>query len=371
VKRDLAGRDVASLLSDPSPESRAVVAAKVAANLISPGLTDSARRIAEDIVRLLAKDVAVIVRAAVSHSLRHATRMPRDLAHQLADDVDAVALAFIVDSPVLDDELLLLVLEHASPAKQDAIARRRSVSGQVSGALVKTGSELAVAALMRNHGARIAEASLQEAVDRFSSSDPVHTGMIGREALPVAVAVRLVHLVSERLRWILVSHHQLPPDVAAGIVLNGRERAIIQIGREAEQKELVETLAAMQGRQELTPSLLVRAVCMGDTEFFECALAVMARVKVRAAGVLIHDRGELGMKSLWEKAGMPPRLLAAIRAAVQVADSTELDGRERDAERYRVRVMTRILTQCDGFDPDDVDWLLDKLGDVLEPAAAA
>ena len=47
---------------------------------------------------------------------------------------------------------------------------------------------------------------------------------------------------------------------------------------------------------------------------------------------------------------------------------TEFDGGERDRERYRSRVITRILTQFEDLPQEDLDYLLDKLGDVLRVA---
>jgi len=70
---------------------------------------------------------------------------------------------------------------------------------------------------------------------------------------------------------------------------------------------------------------------------------------------------------------MPPRLLAAVRVAVDVVRGTEFDGGDRDRERYRSRVITRILTQFEDLPQEDLDYLLDKLGDVVsvvDPAAA-
>ena len=45
-----------------------------------------------------------------------------------------------------------------------------------------------------------------------------------------------------------------------------------------------------------------------------------------------------------------------------------LDGGERDLQRYRGRVITRILSQCEDFSSDDLDYLVDKLGDMLTAA---
>ena len=103
--------------------------------------------------------------------------------------------------------------------------------------------------------------------------------------------------------------------------------------------------------------------------FFEMAMAVMAKVPVANARILIHDAGPNGLASLYERAGMPPRLLPAVRVAVDVVRGTEFDGGERDRERYRSRVITRILTQFEDLPQEDLDYLLDKLGDVLSVAA--
>ena len=83
------------------------------------------------------------------------------------------------------------------------------------------------------------------------------------------------------------------------------------------------------------------------------------------ARILIHDAGAKGLTSLYEQAGMPPRLLSAVRVALDVVRGTEFDGGERDYERYRSRVIARILTQFEDLEQEDLDYLLDKLGDVL------
>jgi uncharacterized protein (DUF2336 family) len=125
----------------------------------------------------------------------------------------------------------------------------------------------------------------------------------------------------------------------------------------------------MHRHGRLTPFLVLRALCLGDMAFFEAAMAMLAKVPLRNARILIHDAGPNGLASLYEKSGMPPRLLPAIRVAADVVRGTEFDGGERDRERYRSRVITRILTQFEDLPQEDLDYLLDKLGDVLTVAA--
>ena len=97
----------------------------------------------------------------------------------------------------------------------------------------------------------------------------------------------------------------------------------------------------MHANNRLTPTVVLRALCMGDITFFEIALATLANVPVVNARVLIHDVGRLGLKSLYMKSGLPPRLLPAVRIAIDVVSETPMDGGEHDRERYRAQPACR------------------------------
>ena len=364
----LSHANVARLLAEPSVEMRVELATKMAREIDSTRLTPDELAIAQDIARIMAQDVAETVRQALAESLRRAVRLPRDVALRLAHDVEAVALPILTDSPALAEADLIAILRHANPARQQAIAARNDVSEPVADALIAGADESTLVTLLRNKAARIGEPSLHRAVDRFADSEAVKTGMVHRASLPVTVAERLVVLVSEELRNYLLSHHALPPAVAADLVLQSRERAIIGLSMRASRHELETLIRQMQRHQRLTPSLILRALCMGDLAFFETALAVRAHVPAENAQVLVHDAGGNGLASLYRKAGLPNSLLPVFRVAVDAVNSTGLDGGERDFERYRARVITRVLSQCEDFSSDDLDYLVDKLGDVLTPA---
>jgi uncharacterized protein (DUF2336 family) len=361
--------DVARLLAEPSPAVRAEVADKLAREIDSAALTEAELQLAQDVVRLMAKDVELAVRQALSHSLRHAKHLPRDVALRLARDVEAVSLPILADSPVLVDTDLLEVIAQGEARKQEAIAARDGVSEQVADALVTKGSEGAVATLMGNATARIAATSLDTAIDRFAASDRVKASMVHRANLPAAIAERLVVMVSDKLQSWLVSHHELPVSLATDMVLQSRDRATLHFSLGSSEHELDRMVRQMHHNRRLTPLLILRALCLGDLAFFEMALAVMAKIPVLNARILIHDAGPNGLTSLYERAGMPARLLPAVRVAVDVVRGTEFDGGDRDRERYRSRVITRILTQFEDLPQEDLDYLVDKLGDVLTVAA--
>jgi uncharacterized protein (DUF2336 family) len=357
--------DAARLLAEPSAAVRAEVADKLAREIDSPGLAEAELQIAHDILRIMAKDVELTVRGALSASLRAARRLPHDVAMRLANDVEAVALPILAESPVLTEADLVELIGSGSSPKQEAIAGRSDISEPVADAVTRQGSEEAVAALLANAKARIAEASLGTAIDRFADSERVKRTMVHRAKLPVTIAERLVAIVSDNLQSYLVRHHDLPVTLATDIVLQSRERATLAYTLGTDERELERLVRQMHRRQRLTPFLVLRAICVGDLTFFEMAMAVMAGIPVANARTLIHDAGPNGLMSLYEQTGLPPRLLPAVRVALDVVHGTELDGGEHDKERYRSRVITRILTQFEDMPQEDLEYLLDRLGDVL------
>jgi uncharacterized protein (DUF2336 family) len=366
----LTAQDVARLLSEPSANTRAEVADKVAADLAGAALTAAETAMAQDVVRLLARDVEATVRAALSQGLRHSRNLPHDIALKLAEDIDAVAFPLLTDSLVLTDDDLAEIVRQGSAGKHEMIAARPNLSETVSGALIAYAGEPAVTRLMANETASITDDSLSQAVTRFTGSDTVKQAMVLRHSLPMAVSERLVTLVSRQWQAQLVSRHALPPTAAADIVLASREQAVLHLSMGASDAVLHETVTHMQRNGRLTPTLMLRALCSGDIGFFEAAMAVKGDVPLVNAQVLIHEPSRQGLVALYRKAGLPEGLLEAVRAAVDVVDETGFDGDARDLERFRARVITRVLTTVDSVDTADADYLIDKLGDVLLPVSA-
>ncbi len=365
----LSQADVARLLTEKSAPARAAVAEKLARTIESTDLTPEERQIAEDIVRSLAQDVAVAVRHALAHSLRRAAHLPRDVALRLASDLEDVALPIVADSPVLLEADLIEIIRTGSPRKQVVVAGRPDVTEPVADALVSTAVEPAVAMLMDNPDAQIAPSSFGKALDRFGNSDVVKERMVKRAVLPPTITERLVVMISDQLQHYLVTHHDLPAGQASDIVLQTRDRVTLNLSAGCSEAELLALATQMQRQGRLTPQLVWRSLSLGDMAFFEAALAALAHVPIENARQLIHDAGQNGLASLYEKAGLPARLLPAVRAAVEVLREVSFDGGAHDHERYRARVITRILTQFEEFPAEELDYMLTKLGSVLAVAA--
>jgi len=353
--------DVNRLMAQPSAHMRAVVAGKLAREIDNPTLTPTELQMAQDIVRLLAQDVQMMVRVALAHNLRRSKHLPHDVALRLANDVEAVALPILLDSEILKDEDLLAFVRGNSVVKQKAVASRAGLSETVINEIIATGSEPVVAALMDNKSAPIGDWGFHKAIDRFNESDLVKESMVKRPRLPVAVAERLVVIVSTQLKNYLIQNHQLPPAMAAEFAQQSHERSVIQLSN-AQNIDDIERLAAqMHEKQRLTPTLIVRALCMGNVAFFEFGLAALSGTLVVNARALIHDAGGAGLLSLWEKAAMPAWLLPLARTALDILRRMKLDGEEQDIQRFRARLIERILTQMGSASQDEADYLMDLL----------
>lgn len=368
----LTQQDVARLLADPSPSSRTDLAAKLAQQFDSPELSQAEHKLAEDIIRLMVNDTVLRVRQTLAENLKSSPSLPRDVALTLARDVEAVAIPLLSVSTVLTPADLVEIVRSGAEAKSTAIAQRPTVPAVVADALIESGSERAVAALVANEGAELGEQSLGRVIDRFGASEAVQDPLVHRSKLPITIAERLVAVVSERLRQHLVAHHELPAKVASELILQSRERATVALFTGESDEGALDRLVGQLARTgRLTPSLLVRSLCTGDIAFFEMAMSRMANVPLTNARLLIHDAGRLGLKSLYDKAKLPPALLPACRIAIDVLKETPYDGEPGDRERHRRRVIERILTQYEDLAPEDLEFLLAKLGDIMQPENAA
>jgi uncharacterized protein (DUF2336 family) len=364
--------DVEKLLADPSPETRADMAAKVAREFRRGSLTNDERRIAEEIVRAMAQDAALRVRQALAEHLKESNSLPADVARLLATDVDPVALPVLQYSTVLTDEDLISLVQGANTDRLTAIARRPTLSEPVSDAVVRADDPNAITALVGNEGASIAEPSLKTVLTRHGAKPEVGETLARRSKLPISILEGLVSAASDRLREVLIARHDLPERLASTLVFQARERATVGlVSPQSPVSEALELVAHLKRAGRLTPSIILRALCLGDLTMVEAAFATLARIPVHNARLMIHDAGPLGFKSLYDHVGMPRSLFRAFRIALEVARDTPLDGGEHDQERRQRRMIERILTQFEDIGADNLDFLLSKLQEKAESEAAS
>ena len=363
--------DIRTLVRGATEDERAAAAHNLCRRMDAE-LDEDEREAANEVLRLMAADAAELVRRALAVTLKSATFLPRDVAMRLAADVDSVALPLLHHSPVFSDEDLAEIVRSSPAVKQMAVARRAALGEPVTAALVEHGGEDAVKVACANDNASFSEAALRAACDRFAESEGVTAAIAFRKVLPMSVGERLVHLVSEQVRQHLVDHHALSPETALQIALGARERATVDLVDQAGRATDMRAFCAHLHKQErLTPSLLLRATAHGHMAFFEWAVAELSGVPHHRTWLMVHDAGALGLRAIYERAGLPGRLLPAFRAAVDTFHALQLEGDVRDTGRFQERMLQRFLTQPQMAAREDVDYLIERMDQLARRARVA
>lgn len=367
----LTAQDVERLLADPSEQSRAATAVKVAEGLESQSLTAEERALADEILRAFAQDAAVAVRQAVVDSMKLSRQLPRDIAEMFAKDVESLALPLLQSSPMLSDPFLIAMVRQSGGAQQEAIAGRSQISDSIVTNLVEFGGEKTLSKLVANPGAEIAEHNMAFMLERFPASDAITGSLAARAAVPARIMEYLMVAASDAIKAQLKSRPNYQKQIDE-LLSQGRERATLRmLGRGRTDQELEDVARQLQSSQRLTASLVLRALCLGDLRFFEVCMATAAKVPLKNARVLIHDQGTAGLTALYGRSGLFPNFLPAVRHALEIAHETNFDGGPDDLNRYRRRLIERILTDPHGMMPEDIEYLLDKLSDLEASSRAA
>lgn len=362
TKARLTETDIRRLVRGANPDERSTAAHKLCRSMERVALSEDDRAAAQDIIRVLASDAAEQVRRALAVTLKSSRLVPPDVAARLARDVESVALPILNWSPVITDQDLIAVLRGGSKAKQVAIARRPRVTSDVAAVIVSECCEAAVQAVCANDNAQLGVRALDTAIERFSQSDDVASAIANRRSLPPSVKEKLLALVSDDMRRRLLAAHALRPDVAADLAAAARERATVDVIDQAVVSEdLVELVGHLARERRLSPSLLLRAVGRGQMAFFEHAIAELAGVAHHRTWLMIHDAGPLGLRAIYDRAGLPSRLFPAFRAAVDAFRSLQFEGGHGNLERFQERMIQRFLTAQPFAPREDVAYLLERL----------
>ena len=365
----LTDADIRTLVKGATADDRASAAHKLCRTIDQETLSDEDRAKAQDILRIMAGDAAELVRRAVAVTLKASPLLPRDVAMRLAEDVESIALPILNFSPAFTDEDLCEIVRLGDPIRQVAVAKRPVLSEKVTTVIVDQATEKAVEIACSNDNATFGESNLQKAIDRFAKSEAVLQAVAYRNVLPLSVTERLITMVGDQVREHLITHQAVSAETALAIALGAKERATIDLVDQAGRAADVRSFAAhLRKAERLTASLLLRALAHGHISFVEHGIAELAGVPHHRTWLMVHDAGPLGLKAIYERAGLPARLLSAFRAGIDTYHILEREGGLADRERFQERMLERFLTQPQPATREDMDYLVEKLDRVRAEA---
>lgn len=354
--------DIRRLIKATDDDERAEAAHKLCRNMERAELNEDDRAAAQKILRLLANDAAELVRRAMAVTLKASDLIPNDVARKLAGDLDSIALPIIASSPAFSDEDLIEIVRAGSVVRQVAVAGRARVSRDVATVLAAEGCEQSVRTLAANDNADLSEGALATVVDRFTEAPEVLAAVAYRQVLPLHVTERLIQLASEAVREHLISHHAVAPETAIRLAQYSRERMTVDLVDQASvSTDLAAFMAQLNARRVLNASLLLRGLARGQMAMFEYGLAELANTPHHRAWLMVHDAGPLGLKAIYDRAGLPPRLFQAFRAGVDTWRALAAEGIDTSSAYFRDQMLERFLTQRPAVLRDDLAYLMERL----------
>lgn len=309
-----------------SVEEKAALATYLAAGLKSDGGKSFTQ--AEAILRLMTWNGEPRVVEAMAKAAAANPNTPHSIAWALANDDEAAATIILEACAALSDADLVSIVQNSDNAvKMRAIARRESVSEEVSKSLIDHGDEDTAHTLLANAGARISDDAYGAVLDRFGQSERIQEGIIGRAVISAPVAQRLSAAVNPVLAGRLADKLAAQGPAAPGYVEHHSEA------------EWERRLAMMIADKSLNETKLVRNLCLGNFEFFARALAALSKSPYPEVRASLLETPPV-MTSLWLGAGLPLDWLSIAAAAV-----TALIQIDRTTDKTDRALFTRNITE--------------------------
>jgi uncharacterized protein (DUF2336 family) len=345
-----------------SATKRADAAEALARSWRAGGLTEDARRDAERAMMALLDDPAPLVRRRLAEFFAAQTHAPRALVSALAADQSDIAAPVLAHSPLLSDAELIDIAATGDALAQEAIAHRSPLSANVCAALAEVGASAAAIALARNPGAEIPEFSLRRLVTRLGEIPELREALLARRHLPATVRSELIAATARCLQALVLERGWLSETRVMHALREARDRANVVIASDAADNAnagLRELVAHLRRSEQLTASLVLRALLSGHRGLFEAALVELSGLRAEKVAGLLRNYTGAGFAALFTRAGLPPKYLPAFRAALAAGQT---HGRAQtlanDGPRLSLAMIENVVAVCDALNDGELDRLL-------------
>jgi uncharacterized protein (DUF2336 family) len=279
-------------------------------------LNERERALMSEILRKLVRECEMAVRRDLAERLSNADDPPHDLIVLLANDQIEVAQPILANCEVLRDMELVQIIRRRTHQHQLAIAMRRAVSEPVSDALVETGDENVIKALLENHDAKISQATMTYLAEESRRVDSYQEPLIKRHDLPADLAKRMYLWVSAALREHILENFQIDPtalddqlETLAGAIAGDPA----QHGDETGPKKPAEVLARhLVQADENTWHTMIQLLRQGEVPLFEAMFGELSGLSSERLHRVLYESGGEGLAIACSALEMPKTTFATI-----------------------------------------------------------
>lgn len=252
----------------------------------------------------LLDDPSPRVRLALAEALADAPDAPRAILVSLAEDQPEIACTVIARSPALSEADLVDIAARGESLTRSLIAARPGLARGVCAALAEVGDLPETIIMLENDQAFITPFSLRRIAERHGGDADVRDLLLRREELPADARHLLVRRISEALAGSSLVHAMIARQRAEGLFREAEDSATILIASNVSSSELPSLVEHLRQRLELTPALLIHAVCSGRLEFFTAAMVNLSGLDDRKVRAILATGRPHALKALFQSVGL-------------------------------------------------------------------
>ena len=350
------------VIDNGGPEQRLALAVQLAEFLGKDGVLMAEREQVVPIVLKLAVDEDDGVRQALADALLHVPKLHADILFSVISDDDAIALPFLSVTPSLDHWHMLAILRVGDEPRQACVILRPDISAEAMAYAVKSMTLPVCLLLFDNAAVKLNEAQYHMLYARFGHAGDMTERLLACSDLPLDIRIMQAKRASNRMHQLMAERGWVPANDAAELVADAEETAILRILVDASDEELARVVPFLVSKAMLTPSIIVRAACLGEMHVVQQALAHLTGMPVARARDAMRGKGMGGLKSLHTKSGLPPGCYWVLQAACDVAADEAEEGIALDAEEFGRRLIEALMTRYEGLPQKERSRHLEYVG---------
>ncbi len=330
-------------------EQRALLAAQLAVFLNKADVPVSEREQVVPVVLKLAVDPVLLVRKTLADGLVGLANLHADILFSIISDDDELALPFLASTPALSHWHMLAVLRVGDEARQACVALRPDISNEAVDSIVKS-SPLNIALLLfENAAVTFSDEDYHRLYTRFGHAGDMVECLLACSDLPLDIRIMRAKRASNRMHQLMAERGWLPANDAAELVADAEDTAVLRILTQASDAELAQVVAFLVNKAMLTPSIIVRAACLGEMRVVEQALAHLSDIPRKRARELMRGKGLTGFKGLHGKSGLPSSCYWILQASCDVAADESEEGIKLGADDFGRRLIEALMTRYEAM----------------------
>lgn len=318
---------------------RAKAADALGRAFLHTGLGGDERKAATLALTYLLDDPSPSVRQALANALGQSPRAPRAVILALAEDQPRIAATVIAQSPVLSENDLVDLVGRGTDTIRALVAARPDVSPCVAAAIAEVGEAADISILLENRTASVTRYSLRRIAERFGHETDIRNLLLERENLPADARHMLVGHVRQALAASGIVRATLTDNRIGRLSREAAEQASMTIAGAASELEVTALVEYLRASGQLTPALLVHALCIGKADFVASAVASLSGLGEKRTRPILATGRMHAVRALFESTGLSREMSEVLVDAVMLWRKAASSGADQE---ICMRLLARI-----------------------------